>query len=97
MPKLGRLRVAALLYVIAIVVMAWQATARWIAIGEPGALLACLGAALFVVSDAALAINRFHRTFPAAQALVLGTYFAAQWLIALSIGVGEHLVEWGFR
>jgi uncharacterized membrane protein YhhN len=96
-PKLGRLKIAVLAYVVVIVVMAWQATLRWLVIGEPGALLACIGASLFVISDGALAINRFHRPFRAAQALVLGTYFTAQWLIALSIGVGEALIEWSLR
>ena len=65
------------------------ATARWLAVEEAGALLACLGAVLFVASDSALAVNRFRRPFAASQLVVLGTYFSAQWLIALSIVVGE--------
>ena len=92
-PGLGRLKPAVLVYVSAIAVMAWQATARWVEVGEIGALLACLGAVLFVVSDAALAIDRFRRPLRLAPLLVLGTYFSAQWLIALSIGVGETLVD----
>ena len=40
---------------------------------------------LFVVSDAALATNRFRGAFASAQLLVLGTYYPAQWLIALSV------------
>jgi uncharacterized membrane protein YhhN len=48
-------------------------------------LLAAAGAALFVASDSALAVNRFVRHFRRADALVLGAYFAAQTLIALSI------------
>ena len=50
-----------------------------------------------MVSDGALAINRFARPFRGAQAVVLGTYFPAQMLIALSVGVGEALVDWGVR
>jgi uncharacterized membrane protein YhhN len=49
------------------------------------------------VSDAALAINRFRRPLPAAQALVLGTYFPGQLLIASSVGVGTALVDWAIR
>lgn len=93
-PRLGALRPAVLLYVTAIVAMAWLATGRWLGVGQLGALLACLGAILFVISDAALAIDRFRRPFPRARAVVLGTYFPAQLLIALSVGVGEALVDW---
>jgi uncharacterized membrane protein YhhN len=50
-----------------------------------GALSAALGALLFVASDSLLAFNRFVGKFAAASALVLGTYYAAQWLIALSV------------
>jgi uncharacterized membrane protein YhhN len=94
---LGKLRGAVLLYIAAIVAMAWLAADRWLAVGQLGSLLACIGALLFVVSDGALAINRFARPFRGAQAVVLGSYFPAQMLIALSIGVGEALVDWGVR
>lgn len=93
-PRLGRMRLPVLVYVVAIVGMAWQAGARWLELGDATALLAFLGASLFVASDTALAWNRFRHPFRAAQAVVLGTYFPAQWLIALSTGVGEAL-PWG--
>jgi uncharacterized membrane protein YhhN len=41
---------------------------------------------LFVISDTILAINRFRGAFKPARALNLTTYFAAQWLIAGSVG-----------
>jgi uncharacterized membrane protein YhhN len=43
---------------------------------------ATLGSALFVVSDAALAVDRFVVAIPMASYIVMGTYFAAQFLIA---------------
>ena len=92
-PSLGDMKIPVALYVVAIAVMAWQATARWLDVGpagEPGTLLACIGAALFVVSDSVLAVNRFRRPFASAQAVVLGTYFLAQYLIALSVGSSVH-------
>lgn len=91
------LRLPVLLYSAAIVVMGWQAAARWLVVGQLGALLACVGAILFLASDAALAVDRFRRPLRAAPALVLGSYFAAQWLIALSVGVGEALVDGWIR
>jgi uncharacterized membrane protein YhhN len=93
----GELRLPVLAYVAAIAAMAWLATSRWLAVGQLGSLLACLGALLFVVSDAALAFDRFVRHFRGAHAVVLGSYFPAQLLIALSVGVGEALVDWGIR
>ncbi|RME49244.1 MAG: lysoplasmalogenase, partial [Caldilineae bacterium] len=74
-----------LVYVLVILVMAWQAWARWRNTGETAALLAFVGAVLFVISDTVLAFNRFQGEFAAARALNLSTYFAAQWLIALSV------------
>lgn len=94
---LGKLRGAVLVYMAAIAAMGWLATGRWLALGQLGSLLACIGAILFLVSDGALAINRFARPFPGSQTVVLGTYFPAQMLIALSVGVGEALVDWGIR
>ena len=49
-----------------------------------GGASAFAGALLFVASDSALAWNRFRGGFAGAQALILGTYFPAQLLIALS-------------
>ena len=82
-PRLGKLKGPVVVYVAAILLMAWQALNRWLA-GEAGSALALAGALLFVASDSALAWNRFKGEFKGAQAVVLGTYFAAQWLIALS-------------
>jgi uncharacterized membrane protein YhhN len=64
--------------------MTWQALNRWASAGDAGSASALAGALLFVASDSALAWNRFRAEFKSAQAVVLGTYFAAQLLIALS-------------
>ena len=82
--RLGKMRVPVTVYVAVIVLMAWQATTRAVTLGTTPALLAALGAALFVLSDGTLALNRFRRPFRAAQAIILPTYFAAQLLIAWS-------------
>jgi uncharacterized membrane protein YhhN len=79
------LRGAVIAYVVVIAAMAGQAAGRWHALGGDAALAAALGAALFVVSDSLLAINRFRAQFHAERTLTLGTYWMAQMLIALSI------------
>lgn len=83
-PRLGRLKAPVTVYVAAILLMAWQALNRWMMIGDAGSASALAGALLFVASDSALAWNRFRAEFRSAQGFVLGTYFAAQLLIALS-------------
>lgn len=79
------LRAPVVVYVVVIAAMAGQATGRWYASGSILALAAAIGAGLFVVSDAVLAIDRFRRHFRAARAVTLSTYWAAQLLIALSV------------
>ena len=87
-PGLGRLKVPVTIYVIVIVVMTWTALARASALTSPATLLAAVGAMLFLASDAILALNRFGKPFRAGRALNLATYFAGQWLIALSVALG---------
>jgi uncharacterized membrane protein YhhN len=84
-PHLGTLRRPVLLYVGVILIMAWQAASRWLDARLDGSLLAMIGAYLFVMSDSALAVERFRGSWRSAPFWVLSTYFAAQWLIALSI------------
>jgi uncharacterized membrane protein YhhN len=43
--------------------------------------LVAIGACCFMLSDGLLAYNRFVQPLPAAQLAVLGSYYAAQWLI----------------
>lgn len=84
-PHLGKMKLPVLVYELVIVMMAWRAVERWAQIGDTGALLALAGAILFVISDSAWATNQFVRRYKSAQVLILGSYFCAQWLIALSV------------
>jgi uncharacterized membrane protein YhhN len=80
----AKLKAPVVVYALVLLAMAWAAVERD-AGGRAGGMYAALGALLFVASDTALAINRFARPFRGADAVVLGTYYAAQTLIALSI------------
>jgi uncharacterized membrane protein YhhN len=84
-PTLGRMKIPVSIYILVMTIMAGLAIQRFVDIGGASALRAFLGALLFVVSDSVLAVNRFVRKFSAAQAVILSTYFAAQWLLALSV------------
>ena len=84
------LRLPVLLYVLALASMAAQAAVLW-RLGLPRAGVLALGGALFVLSDALLAFNRFHTPLPMASLWILASYWSAQWCIAcwLAPRVGE--------
>jgi uncharacterized membrane protein YhhN len=92
-PHLGRLRVPVVLYAAALMTMGWRAAEQHALLSDGRTAVALLGAILFIASDSVLAFRRFVSPFPAAQAITLGTYFPAQWLIALSVyplGLGPN-------
>lgn len=84
-PHLGKLKAPVIFYMLAILLMGWTATSRWMLTGQEGSRLAFIGALLFIASDSTLAVDRFKGHFRSAQLLILSTYFTAQWLIALSV------------
>ena len=84
-PGLGKLKLPVLVYIAAITVMAGFAAGRFVDRGGTRPLLAFAGAVLFLISDSVLAYDRFGRKIGPAQIIILGTYFPAQLLIALSI------------
>ncbi|MHB1312928.1 MAG: lysoplasmalogenase [Gemmatimonadaceae bacterium] len=84
-PSLGPMRVPVACYVATITTMSWQAIARWAVRRTPDAALAALGSAFFLASDSSLAINRFVAPFAGATLVIMGTYYAAIWGLALSV------------
>ncbi|MEN6559196.1 MAG: lysoplasmalogenase [Acidobacteriota bacterium] len=84
-PGLGPMKLPVLVYVGAITTMAGFAAGRFVYRGGTKPLLAFAGAVLFLVSDSVLAYDKFGKKVPAARVIILGTYFPAQLLIALSI------------
>ncbi|MGL4933104.1 MAG: lysoplasmalogenase family protein, partial [Aeromonas sp.] len=65
--------------------MAWVAAGAWHASLTAGAATALVGALMFLFSDSMLALDRFRRPFSHARAWIMGSYFAAQFLIAGSL------------
>jgi uncharacterized membrane protein YhhN len=84
-PRLGPMKLPVFVYIAAITMMAGFAAARFIDRGGTKPLLAFVGAVLFLISDSVLAYDRFARKVPGARVIILGTYFPAQLLIALSV------------
>jgi uncharacterized membrane protein YhhN len=83
-PTLGSLRIPVAAYVASVLVMAWQALERNRLGAHDGAWWAAVGAALFVASAVSLGIASFRGDFAGSRLLILGTYYAAQWMIATS-------------
>lgn len=83
------LRVPVVAYVACLASMAAQSAGWWLAArGTPAAPLArnaAIGGALFLASDALLAVNKFALPLPFASLWILATYWAAQWAIAGSL------------
>jgi alkenylglycerophosphocholine/alkenylglycerophosphoethanolamine hydrolase len=77
------IRIATIIYGVAISAMVITA---WATVGGPlgWAPLAAVGALLFYVSDASLALNRFHRPIPHVAYLAMGVYWLGQLGIALA-------------
>jgi uncharacterized membrane protein YhhN len=83
------LQAPVLIYVVALACMAAQAAAVWLAARggplEPWARRAAIGGALFMASDATLAVNKFAMALPLASLWILSTYWLAQAFIAGSL------------
>lgn len=79
------LKVAVAAYTVVIALMAAQAIGRALVVRDKAAFGVAAGAVLFMVSDSLLAVNRFALPLPLAQFWVLGTYYAAQVLIARNV------------
>ncbi len=80
------LYVPVIAYMTVISVMYLRAAGRWVAApGDTGRLWMVVGASLFVLSDACIAINRWVSPIPYGRIVILGTYFAGQWMIFRSL------------
>lgn len=90
LPKTGALKPAVLVYGVVLMAMALAAVARWTVQPTEASRLALVGALLFVVSDSSLAVRQFVGRYRAAQALILGTYWAAIGLMAYSLTLASR-------
>jgi len=74
------------LNILVILIMSGLARERYLQLELPQTLFAECGVILFLISDALLAWNRFRMKFKSAQFLIMGTYYVAQWALAMSLG-----------
>lgn len=76
--------VPVIIYGAAITAMCFLALNKMLTRASASAWLGFVGAAVFMLSDVLLAVNRFVAPLPYAHALVMSTYYAAQFAIAAS-------------
>ncbi|MEC9362469.1 MAG: lysoplasmalogenase [Pseudomonadota bacterium] len=84
LPRAGKLKLPVLLYGLVLAGMAVTASVRYSALQSTGALLALIGAGLFLISDSALGTRKFVGRYVGAQGLILSTYWLSIGLIAAS-------------
>ena len=88
-------RLPVIFYAATLVSASAQAITRSLDVRKIGAVTAAIGMPLLLISDSAIAINRFYESFWGADLLIMATYFIGQWLIALSVGQSSVNSEQG--
>ena len=78
---LGEMRIPVIAYAVVILTMLAGAINRKQKVNSISYLLVLTGAILFVLSDSAIAINKFGHNFTGSSIVVMTTYLAAQYLI----------------
>lgn len=90
-PNLGSMKIPVIIYIIVIVSMVVTARERFKKCNPASFWQVFIGAALFFISDGAIAISRFFMKFPESGILIMGTYATAQLLIVM--GIRSYLVN----
>lgn len=80
-PHLGELKLPVIVYATVICSMFLCSLHIFLKVNNPANILYLLGAALFVLSDSLLALNKFYQPFAFAGVLIMLTYCAAQYFI----------------
>ncbi|QUM74978.1 lysoplasmalogenase [Moritella sp. 24] len=84
-PSLAEMKIPVFVYMSIIVVMAWISGERYFSLSDSASLYAFIGAIIFLFSDATLAFDRFKQQFHSAYAVIIVSYYLAQYFIALSV------------
>lgn len=85
MPHLGELKIPVVIYASVISIMLLFAFNGYLIWKRKGALYIFLGAAVFVVSDSILAMNKFHAPIYKSSFFIMLTYLVAQYLIVMGV------------
>lgn len=89
--NLLELQIPVIIYIMVITMMVTMARERFRRTNVASFWQVLIGALLFLVSDAIIALNRFYQPIQDSGILVMGTYIVAQLLIVM--GIRSHLVD----
>ncbi len=81
LPHLGEMKIPVMIYALVLTIMVLQALFRFGFTSKRSFALIFTGALFFMISDSALAINKFMQPLPMASLLIMSTYITAQFLI----------------
>ncbi|MDI9256716.1 lysoplasmalogenase [Flavobacterium sedimenticola] len=85
LPKLGKLKLPVIIYALTISIMLLSALKGWLRWKKESKYFILIGAALFVLSDSILAVDKFYVTVPLATFWIMTTYLTAQLLLTYGI------------
>ncbi len=83
--NLNRYKLPVIIYMLFASVMVWMAVNNFLTFQTERSVFIVCGAILFILSDSVLALNKFGREVRFGEIFILGSYYAAQYFIALSI------------
>jgi uncharacterized membrane protein YhhN len=92
-PRLGVMQFPVLMYAIIITFMVIMAVNRYGKVNIFSFKLMLYGALFFLLSDSALAVNKFAQPIPQAGALIMATYMIAQYLVVYGTITRELVVK----
>lgn len=84
-PYLGALKIPVVFYALVICIMLLCSIHIYLKIKGPANKYFILGAALFVLSDSILAVNKFYQPLPFAGTMIMLSYCAAQFFIVWGV------------
>lgn len=79
---LGEMRLPVIVYETAMITMLAGAVSRIVKVNRTSYFMVLAGAILFIISDSVLALDKFVKPVSLSTLIIMGTYIAAQWLIA---------------
>jgi uncharacterized membrane protein YhhN len=83
--SLDKMRWPVLIYTLIVSAVVWLGVNRHLDLRDIKSFFVFIGCVLLFISESIWAVNRFRKAFWLAEILILGTYFPAQLLFALSI------------
>ncbi len=83
--KLDKMRFPVLIYVFVVSALVWLGVNRYLSLLDQKSLFVMVSGILLLFSESTWAVNKFRKQFWLAEIFILGTYFPAQLLFALSI------------